>query len=70
MGIKQFLGIKWIENSPQMLFYDYSTKKIEYEDSKGTISLERTKEKRCKGYYDLEKKKIVPCKSYIDLSRQ
>ena len=53
-----------------MLFYDCITKKFEYEDCKGTISLERTKEKRCKGYYDLEKKKIVPCKSYIDLSRQ
>lgn len=30
MGVKQFLGIKWTENSPKMLFYDNVTKKIEY----------------------------------------
>lgn len=32
MGIKQFLGIKWINNNPQMLFYDYGTHSIQYED--------------------------------------
>ena len=26
MGVKQFLGIKWTENSPKMLFYDNVTK--------------------------------------------
>ena len=69
MGVKQFLGIKWIENSPQMLFYDNITKKIEYEECKGNIIMQKTKEKRCRGYYDLERKKIVPCRNYIDLSR-
>lgn len=69
MGVKQFLGIKWIENSPQMLFYDNITKKIEYEECKGNIIMQKTEEKRCRGYYDLERKKIVPCRNYIDLSR-
>lgn len=32
MGIKQFLGIKWINNNPQMLFYDNGTHSIQYED--------------------------------------
>lgn len=70
MGVKQFLGIKWTENSPKMLFYDNITKKIEYEECEGSINIQKTGEKRCKGYYDLETKKIVPCKNYIDLSRQ
>ena len=69
MGVKQFLGIKWIENSPQMLFYNHITKKIEYEECKGNIIMQKTEEKRCRGYYDLERKKIVPCRNYIDLSR-
>lgn len=69
MGVKQFLGIKWTENSPKMLFYDNVTKKIEYEECEGSINIRKTGEKRCRGYYDLETKKIVPCKNYIDLSR-
>ena len=69
MGVKQFLGIKWTENSPKMLFYDNVTQKIEYEECKGNINIRKTGEKRCRGYYDLETKKIVPCKNYIDLSR-
>lgn len=32
MEIKQFLGIKWINNNPQMLFYDNGTHSIQYED--------------------------------------
>ena len=32
MGIKQFLGIKWTNNNPQMLFYDNGTHSIQYED--------------------------------------
>ena len=32
MGVKQFLGIKWINNNPQMLFYDNITHSIQYED--------------------------------------
>ena len=28
MGVKQFLGIKWTENIPKMLFYDNVTKKM------------------------------------------
>ena len=32
MGIKQFLGIKWTNNNPQMLFYDNVTHSIHYED--------------------------------------
>lgn len=32
MGIKQFLGIKWTNNNPQMLFYDNVTRSIKYED--------------------------------------
>lgn len=32
MVIKQFLGIKWINNNPQMLFYDNGTHSIQYED--------------------------------------
>lgn len=70
MGIKQFLGIKWIENKPQMLFYDNITQKIEYKECEGIISIQKTGEKRCRGYYDLEKKQIVPCKSYRDLTRK
>ena len=69
MGINQFLGIKWIENRPQMLFYNNYTKEIKYEECDGTISIRKTTEKRCRGYYDLEKKQIIPCKSYKDLSR-
>lgn len=69
MGVKQFLGIKWIENRPQMLFYNNVKKEIEYEECEGTIDLQKTREKRCRGYYDLERKQIVPCKSYRDLSR-
>ncbi len=34
MGIKQFLGIKWINNTPQMLFYDNATHSIHYEECK------------------------------------
>ena len=70
MGVKQFLGIKWIDNIPQMLFYDNVTKRIECEECEGTIELQKTGEKRCRGYYDLERRQIVPCKNYIDLSRQ
>ncbi len=32
MGVKQFLGIKWINGNPQMLFYDNITHSIQYED--------------------------------------
>ena len=32
MGIKQFLGIKWINNNPQILFYDNLTHSVQYED--------------------------------------
>lgn len=32
MGVKQFLGIKWINSNPQMLFYDNITHSIQYED--------------------------------------
>ena len=32
MGIKQFLGIKWTNNNPQMLFFDNVTHSIQYED--------------------------------------
>lgn len=28
MGVKQFLGIKWINSNPQMLFYDNITHSI------------------------------------------
>lgn len=68
MGVKQFLGVKWIENKPQMLFFDNIKKKIEYEECEGTINLQRINQKRCKGYYDLEKKQIVPCKTFRDLT--
>lgn len=68
MGVKQFLGIKWIEDSPQMLFYDTITRTIEYEKCEGFISLQRTNQKRCKGYYDLERKQIVPCRTFKDLT--
>lgn len=68
MGVKQFLGIKWIEDSPQMLFYDAITRTIEYEKCEGFISLQRTNQKRCKGYYDLERKQIVPCRTFKDLT--
>lgn len=70
MGVEQFLGIKWIENKPQMLFYNNVTKGIEYEECEGTISMQKTGKKRCRGYYDLERKKIVPCRSYRDLTRK
>lgn len=68
MGVKQFLGIKWIEDSPQMLFYDTITRTIEYEKCEGFISLQRTNQKRCKGYYDLGRKQIVPCRTFKDLT--
>lgn len=32
MGVKQFLGIKWTNNNPQMLFYDNATHSIQYEE--------------------------------------
>ncbi len=33
MGIKkQFLGIKWSNNNPQMLFYDKVIHSMQYED--------------------------------------
>ena len=69
MGVKQFLGIEWKENSPKMLFYDNVTKRIEYEECEGNINIQKIEEKRCRGYYDLEIKKIIPCKKYINLSR-
>lgn len=33
MGIKQFLGIKWINNAPQLLFYDATTHSLNYEEA-------------------------------------
>ena len=39
MGVKQFLGIKWIDNKPQMLFYDNITKEIEYEKCVGSCNI-------------------------------
>lgn len=41
MGLKQFLGIKWIDNEPQMLFYNNSKKEIEYEECEGNIYLQK-----------------------------
>lgn len=32
MGIKQFLGIKWIDKNPKILLYDSATHFIQYED--------------------------------------
>lgn len=68
MEKKQFLGIKWMNNKPEMLLYDNKLKKFESKECKGSISIQKTDEKRCRGYYDLEIKKNVPCRNYIDLS--
>ena len=46
MGVKQFLGIKWIENRPQMLFYNNVKKEIEYEECEGTIDLQKNKREK------------------------
>ena len=33
MGVKQFLGVKWINSTPQLLFYDTKTQTYSYEDA-------------------------------------
>ncbi len=32
MGIKQFLGIKWMDEKPKILLYDNVTHSMQYED--------------------------------------
>ena len=32
MGIKQFLGIKWMDEKPKILLYDIVTHSMQYED--------------------------------------
>lgn len=57
MGIKQFIGIKWIDNKPRMLFYNNDEKQLDFEECEGTVYIKKLQEKRCRGYYDLEKKR-------------
>lgn len=45
MGIKQFLGIKWIDEKPKILLYDNVTHSIQYEDCERNYRNQKDKRK-------------------------
>ena len=59
----QFKGIKWINNIPNFLLYDYNNKKMIYKRVEGNVNIINTNIKKCNGYYDLLKREYVACNS-------
>lgn len=68
MGTKQFLGVKWADNIPKLVFYDNIEKKYSSNECKGNIEIKKTPKRICKGYYDLTKEEMVPCECFKELT--
>ena len=68
--IKQFKGIKWMNNIPYFLLYDINNKKMETKKAEGSIFIKQKKDKRCNGYYDLLKRTYIPCENFYPLEEK
>ena len=62
--LRQFKGIKWINNIPNFVLYDYKNNFIEYKIVKGIISIKKEGLKKCNGYYDLATHKYIACPNF------
>lgn len=65
---KQFLGIKWNDETPTLRLYNKELNIIEYVNVPSYLEILRTEEKRCQGYFDLETKEYNYCKKFADMS--
>ncbi len=57
----QFKGIKWINNIPNYLLYDFNSQKLILKRVEGKINIVNSNKKICNGYYDLIKRQYKPC---------
>lgn len=60
----QLIGIKWINNIPNILLYDFVNSKMIYKKIGNHINIINTNIKKCKGYYDLQKREYIPCQNF------
>lgn len=66
--LKQFKGLKWINNIPCFLLFDLNSKKIEIKKIGKNVNITKTNKRLCNGYYDLLNRKYVVCKNLEELS--
>lgn len=64
--LKQFKGIKWINNVPRLLLYNLETKQMELKNINNNISIKKTNQKICNGYYDLLKREYKKCNNLCE----
>ena len=62
--LKQFKGIKWLNNIPYFLFFDLNSRKMEKMEASGFVNIIRTDIRKCNGYYDLLERSYVPCVNF------
>lgn len=62
--LRQFKGIKWINNIPNFILYDFENDIIEYKRVEGIINIEKEGIKKCNGYYDLVSHEYVTCPNF------
>lgn len=64
--LRQFKGLKWINNVPHFLLFDFNNNKLEIKKINNKINMTKTKNRKCNGYYDLLERKYKVCPNYFD----
>ncbi len=62
--LRQFKGIKWINNMPHFILYNYENNSIEYKKVQGIIDIKKGKQRKCNGYYDLVTHRYIACPNF------
>lgn len=62
--LRQFKGLKWINNVPNFILYNYENNIIEYRKVEGNLDIKKSGLIKCNGYYDLTTHKYVACPNF------